>query len=297
MNKPLVSAIMATYNRVDFIEDAINSVLRQDYPLLELIIVDDGSTDGTQKLLEDKYLSDSRIKYIYQENAGQMAATNKAISVSSGSYVAMIDSDNLWEPGKVREQVDIFNSNPDVDIVYGDIITIDEHGQECHRKNMQRYSGHISQYLLKDNFVTVNTAMIKKRCIQELGAMNTGVEVAGDYDMWLRFSTKFNFLYVPRFWARYRVMANQISSDKSRRFRNTEKMVLDFISDYPEATSSLQKRKGLAYFYVRKARYNLSVGQYINAYKSILLSLQKFPIYLPAYRALLKIIVTNFSSR
>ncbi len=287
--KPLVSVIMATYNRAEFIEEAIDSVLAQDYDNYELIIIDDGSTDHSGELIAERYSRYPQISYHYQANAGQMAATNEGIKRAKGDFIALIDSDNAWVADKLSTQIALFAQHPEVDIVYGDIIIMDEHSQEVHRNNMRRYSGNISAQLLKDNCVSVNTAMTRKRCFDELGGMNTAVEVAGDYEMWLRFSSRYQFHYEPKFFAYYRVMQNQISSDKTRRFRNTEKMVLTFIQQYPDATSAAEKRAGLAHFYLRKGRYHAGVDQYKEAWRCAGRAFVHHPLYPAVYRFMLKL--------
>ena len=97
---PLVSIITPTYNRADFIEQAVNSVLAQTYTNFELLIVDDGSTDNTRDLLEPA-LTDSRVRYFRQENQGQSVARNWALSEAKGDFVCFLDSDNYWPAEKI----------------------------------------------------------------------------------------------------------------------------------------------------------------------------------------------------
>lgn len=291
-SEPLISVIMATFNRADLIGEAIDSVLHQSYRNLELIIVDDGSTDDTASLIGTKYASESRLKYIYQENTGQSGARNNALTVTKGQFICFIDSDNVWLPNKLQLQVRAFGNDPSVDIVYGDIITIDETGDELHRNNMKRYSGFIAGRLLKDNFVSMNTALAKRSCFDELGGMGGEVEVADDYDLWLRFSSKFKFLYLPEYFAKYRVMENQISTDKTRRFKSTEAIVRKFISQYPEATTNAEKRLGLSHFYIRKAYYHIGERQYGDAFKTGVQAIKHKPDYIVAYRVTLKSILS-----
>jgi len=112
---PLVSAIIPVHNGERHIAEAIGSVLDQDYPELELIIVDDGSTDGTAEQVRRH----SSIRYHYQENSGTGSARNAGLQLARGEFIAFLDSDDLWMPGKIRRQVSVFAENPALDIVTG----------------------------------------------------------------------------------------------------------------------------------------------------------------------------------
>ncbi|TGN41527.1 glycosyltransferase [Marinobacter confluentis] len=253
-DKPHVSIITPTFNRADFIEQAVDSVLKQSYQNFELLIIDDGSTDDTKERLAT-VLEDARVHYFYQANQGQSVARNLALSRASGDLVCFLDSDNYWPENKLEIQLTKLAEQPDVDVVYGDIVTVDEQGQEISRKNMRRYSGDIAKYMIRDNCVSMNTAMARRRCFEELGAMSGTRRVADDYDLWLRFSARFRFHYMPEFLAFYRVMEDQISSDKSRRFDSNWQIINDFRRDFPSAMSKKDFDSGFAAFHCRKARY------------------------------------------
>lgn len=262
---PLVTIITPTYNRAAFLPKAIESVLEQTHRSFEFLIVDDGSTDNSAEILDHYATRDSRVRIFRQENQGQSVARNKAIAKAKGDYICFLDSDNYWPESKLEQQLSVFDRNLDIDIVYGDIVTIDEHGHEVSRNNMSRYSGNIARWMLRDNCVSMNTAMAKRHCFEELGAMSGQRRVADDYDLWLRFSARFTFLYEPEYWAYYRVMDDQISTDKTARFDSNEAIINDFRSRFPDALSAREFDAGFAVFHVRKARYLASVGRKRNA--------------------------------
>ncbi|MEO5998775.1 MAG: glycosyltransferase family A protein, partial [Chitinophagaceae bacterium] len=114
----IVSVVVTCYNQAKFIKESINSILKQTYSNWECIIVDDGSVDNTGMIVND-YLSDIRIKYIYQQNSGVSAARNAGIAQSSGEYVQFLDGDDILEERKFELQVSFLEQNPIVDIVYG----------------------------------------------------------------------------------------------------------------------------------------------------------------------------------
>ena len=290
LTNPLVSIITPTYNRADFIEQAVNSVLAQTYASFELLIVDDGSTDNTRDLLKPA-LADSRVRYFRQQNQGQSVARNLALSEAKGDLVCFLDSDNYWPAEKLEHQVSLFRQHPDYDVIYGDIIVIDEKGQEVSRKNMRRYSGHIARYMICDNCVSMNTAMARRRCFDELGAMSGKRRVADDYDLWLRFSARFRFLYVPEFLAYYRVMDDQISSDKTRRFDSNWQIITDFRQEFPDAMSEQEFDSGFAAFHSRKARYLASHGFRSQALAEMVKALRLLPLRRASWRSLAAVLL------
>ncbi|MCR8915829.1 glycosyltransferase [Marinobacter panjinensis] len=276
-SNPLVTVITPTYNRADFLPEAIDGVLAQTFGDFELIVVDDGSTDNSSEILADYEAKDSRVRIFRQENQGQSVARNRALAEARGEYICFLDSDNYWPPEKLQQQVALFDEHPEVDVIYGDTITIDENGVELTRHNMTRYSGHIAKWMLRDNCVSMNTAMARRKCFDDMGGMSGQRRVADDYDLWLKFSAQFQFLYVPEFWAYYRVMDDQISSDKTARFASNEAIIHDFRRSYPDAVSEEEFNAGFAVFYVRKARYLAAVGRKKEAFRELYKALRHRP--------------------
>ncbi|MDL0429703.1 glycosyltransferase [Marinobacter sp. TBZ242] len=285
-----ISVITPTYNRAGFIGEAVSSVLAQTYQDLELIIVDDGSVDDTRAVV-DAFLADKRVRYFYQENQGQSSARNFALAQSDGEFIAFLDSDDIWSLDKLEKQVAVFDANPDIDVVHGDEAMVDEQGVVISLENMTRYSGHISRQLLADNSVSITTALVKRRCFDEMGGFDTSVGVADDYELWLRFSAKYRFHYLPGIVASYRVMADQISSDKRRRFEANELIIKRFLDRYGHALAPRDRRWGLARFYCRKARYLASAGERSKAFTALSGAFRNAPLDPVVWRALYRVMV------
>jgi glycosyltransferase involved in cell wall biosynthesis len=285
-NQPLVTVIIPTYNRAPFLSKAIDSVLNQSYKTFELIVVDDGSTDETKSILDDYVKKDNRIRVFSQINQGQSVARNKALDEAKGDFICFLDSDNFWPKNKLKTQTNFLNENENVDVVYGDIITIDEDGSEVSRNNMKRYSGKIARWMLRDNCVSMNTAMAKRQCFNEMGGMSGTRRVADDYDLWLRFSAVYNFAYVPDFWAFYRVMKDQISSDKMARFESNELIINKFKLQFSDCLSKVEFDRGFSVFHIRKARYLTSVGKKRDAYRELFKALKYRPLDFVVWRGI-----------
>ena len=112
---PLISVIIPVYNCEKYVAEAIESILAQTYPALEVIVVDDGSTDGTGEIVK----SFPQVKYLFQDNAGTAAARNRGIRAAKGEYIAFLDADDLWLPEKLAQQISAYNVDPDLELVTG----------------------------------------------------------------------------------------------------------------------------------------------------------------------------------
>lgn len=271
-----ISVIMATYNRAKLITEAIASVYAQNYPDLQLIVVDDGSTDNTVEVLQP-WLGRDDFIFLQQANQGQPAAQNLALTRATGDFICFLDSDNIWLPGKLERQLAFMAEHPDVDILYGDLITIDGEGRETGRHNMPRYSGRIYRELLKDNCVSGNTAMMRRHCLERCGPFDASVRVAADFEMWLRYSPHCTFHYLPEFFAKYRVFPDQVSSDKERRFNSVRTSMTKFFSANPNLLPVAERQKIWAAFYARWAYYRAKGGKLQLAIAAALQSIRCYP--------------------
>lgn len=121
-NKPLTSVIIPVYNGENYIQEALESVFQQDYQALEVIVIDDGSTDKTQEIIKNTNLN---IKYVYQENQGASAARNHGLKIAQGKYIAFLDADDLWHPQALNIQFQCLNKYPDAEIVLGKTQLVD----------------------------------------------------------------------------------------------------------------------------------------------------------------------------
>ena len=286
----VISVITPTYNRARVLPAAVASVLSQTFGDFELIIVDDGSEDNTPDVLKP-FFADRRVRYVYQENQGQSHARNLALKQATGDFIAFLDSDDVWAPDKLEKQLAVFRANSEVDIVHGDEAIINEQGSVVSLQNMRRYSGRITRYLLADNSVSITTALVRRRCFDEMGGFDTSVGVADDYELWLRFSARYCYQYEPGIVASYRVMADQISSDKRRRYAANERIIQQFLARYGEVLSPGERRWGLARFYCRKARYFASAGERGKAVGAIAGALHNAPLDSVVWRALYRVAV------
>lgn len=271
--QPLVSVIMPTYNRCDLICYAIDSVINQTYSNWELIIVDDGSTDQTETLIKNKYSDETRIRYVQQKNQGQSVARNYGIESSTGELVAFLDSDNIWLNNRLQKGIEVMLREPQVGLCFADVIYIDAKGVELGRKNMPRYSGLVFSKMIVDNFVSMNTVLVKKSILPSLRPFNEKNRLDEDYELWLDLSVNNEFYYIPDYLAEYRVEGERISNNFMIRLDGNLATVNKIIHKYQIDTRSHDVKEGLGFHYLRRAGLigrNGGFAQYLAAWSKCL---------------------------
>ncbi len=186
--KPLVSVIIPTFNRGWILKETIDSVLAQEFKDFELIVVDDGSTDNTQDIL-DSYPVD--ILVVRQENKGVSAARNTGLGLASGNLISFLDSDDLWLPKKLSEQVAFFCSNPDVLICQTEETWVRRGVRVNPKKRHKKLSGMIFEPSLALCLVSPSAVMIKRSLLDQVGLFDEDLPACEDYDLWLRISCNY----------------------------------------------------------------------------------------------------------
>lgn len=240
--EPLVSVVLPTYNRRKLVTRAVQSVLEQSYRNLELIVVDDGSSDATGEALE-YFTGDPRFHYLYQSNKGQSAARNRAIDRSCGEYIAFLDSDNYWLPEKLERQLEFLGRHDGFEILYSEIIPVEESGARMAKRSIPRFSGRILEQLLVSNCVTNNTALVKRSCFEEMGKFDEGLRYCEDYDLWLRFATRYRFLYHPCDVACYCYEGERLSSAEEKVIAANKLILSRFFESYPGQVGAGRRRR------------------------------------------------------
>ena len=197
-----VSVIIPTYNRADFISDCVQSVLAQTLPARELIIVDDGSTDATYKILSDlgfNSISTTKtvLRYVFQENRGVSSARNLGIKEARSEYIALLDSDDLWLKGKLDRQAiafkdDIRNSR----LCHTDEIWIRNGVRVNQHKKHKKHGGNVFQSCLKLCCISPSSSMMHRSVFEDFGFFDEDLPACEDYDFWLRYSSKEEVIFI-----------------------------------------------------------------------------------------------------
>lgn len=190
--EPGVSVVIPTYNRLDFLKEAVKSVKEQSYRNFELIIVDDGSTDGTSE-----FLKNTGVKLIIQENRGVSVARNAGIKAAKGRYITFLDSDDSWQKDKLKRQVEFMTTHPKAMVCYTDEIWIRKGVRVNPKKKHGKHSGWIFDKCLPLCIVSPSSVFMKKQFFDEVGVFDESLPACEDYDLWLRASLQFEFHFIP----------------------------------------------------------------------------------------------------
>lgn len=185
---PIVSVIIPTYNRFKLLQRAVASVLAQTYRNFELIIVDDGSTDGTRERYKSE---DLPIRYFWQERCGVSAARNKGIKEANGELIALLDSDDVWDREKLKVQVEYFRDHPDMMICQTQEIWIRNGVRVNPRIKHRKPSGWIFKECLPLCVVSPSAVMMRKELFNKVGLFDERLPICEDYDLWLRVALSF----------------------------------------------------------------------------------------------------------
>jgi glycosyltransferase involved in cell wall biosynthesis len=291
MGRPLVSVIIATYNMGQYLADAIRSVLEQSRPNLELLVIDDGSTDNTREVV-NSFKEDTRLRYHWQPNSGQTRAKNVGVSLARGSFIAFCDADDLWTADKLERQLPAFDDKGRVAVVYSRNRKVDENGMPlANSHNLTPLpSGQVTRQLFIENFVSFGTAIIRRSCLEEVGGFEEAHRMGIDWDLWLRLSIKYEFRYVDAVTYLYRIWPGQISRNWRGRYEHAFRIMKRFIAEHPGAVPTATVNEAYAHCYAQRALLRAELDrEYFNAVGDIYNSLKYRPLYLPAWRTFVKI--------
>lgn len=254
---PKVSVIIPTYNRAEYLNKAIASVLAQTFEDFELLIVDDCSSDNTSRVVEN--ITDTRIRYIRNNsNRGIAAVRNIGIKNTRGEYIAFLDDDDEWLPTKLEIQVRMLEpGSAKLGAIYTGVVSINTTSNKVVKINIPRYRGNILKNLLLQNFIVTSSVVLKKRCFEEVGLFDEKIVYAEDYDMWIRISKEFEFDYVKDQLVKYRVHQNSISGNYTAVISGLERLMTkhnELFASNNKAYSNHLLWLGVAYCYDGKIK-------------------------------------------
>ncbi len=259
-----ISVIIPTFNRKKTLGRAIQSVLNQSLSPFEILIIDDGSNDGTEEWVKENF---QNIKYIYQNNHGVSSARNIGIENAYGDWVAFLDSDDEWLPNKLDKQVKAIDSNPKMKFFHTNEIWIRNGVRVNQMKKHKKYGGYIFEKCLDICRISPSSVLIKKEVFDNIGNFDESLRVCEDYDLWLRITSKYSvvFLDIPLIY-KYGGHVDQLSKVndgiESYRIQSLEKIIKSgFLSNEQKVmainalvnkmkiySKGLKKRKKLAAF-------------------------------------------------
>ncbi|QPJ62903.1 MAG: glycosyltransferase [Candidatus Nitronauta litoralis] len=187
INTPRVSVVIPTYNRVEFLEKAVESVLLQTWSNWELIVVDDGSTDDTADTMQGI----PQVNFLrFEENKGVSYARNRGIEIAGGEFICFLDSDDQWLPEKLTRQVQWMEKNPECSACYTDEIWIRNGVRVNPMKKHRKYSGQVFRNCLPLCIISPSSIMMRRELFNDIGVFDESLPACEDYDLWLRLTLR-----------------------------------------------------------------------------------------------------------
>jgi glycosyltransferase involved in cell wall biosynthesis len=287
---PLVSVIIPTYNYGRFVAEAVESALAQTYRTIEVIVVDDGSTDGTQAVLS-RFAG--RIRYLFQENRGLSAARNRGIGAARGEFLGFLDADDLWDPTKIAKQVTLIERSPQVGAVYCEHIQLHvPSGETKLRRCLPELRGDIHRALLELKGIgTPSCVLIRRACFDKVGLFDEELRSVEDWEMWVRVSRHFEFDYVPEPLVTYRVHGQNLCSKigTMQRYR-VQAIQRAFRPDRVNSPSGLLHRRALGRSHWITGKQYHRAGEHAFALRHLLQSIALWPFDSRSYRSLASVL-------
>ena len=287
-----VSVVIPAYNHADYLPECLESVLRQTRAPHEVIVIDDGATDNTPEVMH-RYLNNPLLRYVRTENRGTAAARNVGIAMSSGDIIGLLDDDDVWYENKLELQIPLF-SDPAVGIVYsgadyvcnGRIVKTHTAKRLTHNELLWAF--------MEDNCITNSTALIRRKCFDNVGTYRHGFASCDDFELWLRMAAKgVKFDCVEKSLISYRLGHSRHSCNERLRYESLAK-VLDSILHGQETASAFRPgmiKRAWASYFARRAYWQYDCGNRYHAFLDSIHSLSESAGNCMAWRVLLKSIL------
>ncbi len=245
---PKVTVAIPSFNHLGYVQEAIDSVLRQTFRGLELLVIDDGSTDGSPDAIAGHLSACDPgvpVRLVARENRGQSSTLNQALEMATGEYLATLDSDDSWEPEKLEKQVAMLDAAPDnVAACFSDCWITDGEGRRFDRlgRPVNFHSGRIYDDLVRLRyFPLAQSALFRRRAVLEVGGYDERLRIVPDWDLWLRLAKDHTFLYSPKPLASYRIHGTNLSYDQVAQFFDEARLIYDELFTRDPSLRPLQR--------------------------------------------------------
>lgn len=269
-----VSIVTPSFNQARYLEQTLRSVLEQDYPRIEYIVVDGASTDGSVEIIA-KY-RDQLAFWVSEKDAGQADAINKGLARATGEIVAWLNSDDFYFPGAVASAVKAFEAYPEAGLVYGDTVAVDEAGEFIH---FPEYAQWTLEDLLTFHIIGQPAVFMRRDVLSEAGTLDPSYHYLLDHHLWIRMASRAPMIYVPERWAAGRFHESAKNVAQAAKFGEEAFRILDWGKSDPLVSVALSRvdRQSRAAAYRINGRYLLDAGKAWESFKSYLQSLVAHP--------------------
>ncbi len=281
----VVSVVVATYNMARYLRAAVESVLDQTYPHLEVHVVDDGSTDDPRSVLAAVLSRDSRLRLHVIPQSGQAKAKNVGIRAATGEFVGFLDADDLWVPDKLERQLPLFD-RPQVGVVYSNHLNIDGEGRALPTSWAEPRTGWVTNELFIENFVTGMTAIVRRECFDRVGLFDESMAMGIDYDLWLRISVAYEFAHLDYQTYLYRSWEGQMSRKFGTRLASAISIMQRFLAQHPGVVPPGVENEAWAHTFTYGGEAFARQGRPLEALRWLAKAIRVRPSYGPAWRQL-----------
>ncbi len=256
--QPLVSIVTPSYNQADYLEQTLNSVLEQDYARIEYLVADGASNDGSVEIIR-KY-ADKLAWWVSEKDSGQGEAINKGLAYAKGEIMAWLNSDDYYLPGTVSSAVKVFKENPDVVLIYGDMLAVDETGRTF---NVLKYKQLSLENLVCFQIIGQPAVFFRREAYKQAGGLDTTFHFLLDHHFWIRIAQHGRIMHVPQTWAAARYHSEAKNRLKAAEFGREAFRILDWAKGQPGLAETLTgvERCARASAHRVDARYLLDAGR------------------------------------
>ena len=281
-----ISAVIPAYNSADFIADAIASIVKQTHPVDEIIIVDDGSADNTEQVVQGIF---GAIRYYKQANQGPSAARNQGVKMAGGDWIAFLDADDQWTPDKIEKQLAALARYPELQLIAGDMAEIDSQNRlltpsvlDKHQllQDFRQLGGqpmpHALTALLRKNFIPTGTVLVRRDVVLAAGLFNESIRFGEDLELWAKIAARHAITCLPQILMLRRLHGNNATQLTGRMLADLVK-VMQSLSDAIPAElkqQGLNPRRLVAGSYADLGYWYFSVNDYSAARSALRASLR-----------------------
>ncbi|MDQ7092660.1 glycosyltransferase [Desulfosporosinus sp. PR] len=212
MMSPKVTVVIPTYNHAHYLPQAIDSVLEQKYPNLEVLVIDDGSQDETAQVVA---AYQSRINYVYKKNGGTPSALNLGLTLATGKYICWLSADDAMRGDKVAQQVALMETDPSLGFSYTSFVVVNADGEEQYAVDSPYYPNKQDMVtkLMEGCFINGSSVMMRNSALKQVGNFDVELPQAHDYDLWFRFLRYYNCGYLSEYLLAYRWHGKNMSQN------------------------------------------------------------------------------------
>jgi glycosyltransferase involved in cell wall biosynthesis len=262
---PLVTVVTPSFNQAEYLEQTIVSVLEQDYPTLEYMVVDGGSTDGSVEIIK-KY-ADRLAWWVSEKDNGQADAINKGLSRAKGEIVAWLNSDDVYLPGSIRRAVETLQEHPEAGLVYGKLLSINARGEHV---NTIEYKQYALEDLLAFFIIGQPTVFMRGNLLRQVGSLDESYNYLLDHQLWLRFAELAPMVYVPRPAAAARYHPTAKNMAQAEHFGQEAYRILEWAQTQPKMAAVIENAHHRVWGGAHRfnARYLLDAGLPLQALKT-----------------------------